>query len=97
MATETKEVSVTHIEDQSSMSDTFPGLVRRKTEMSIYEDNEEDPDPNNLDPFLDFYCLDSESFDSYRDGRLLPVHLGDLYHQRYRVMIKIGYGRFSTV
>ncbi|KAJ5090328.1 hypothetical protein N7532_009012, partial [Penicillium argentinense] len=38
-----------------------------------------------------------ESVEEYRVGGYHPVHLGDMFHQRYRVVGKWGYGEFSTV
>lgn len=48
---------------------------------------------------LDFYFAgpDVESPDRYRPGGYHPVHLGDVYHQRYRVIHKLGFGTYSTV
>ncbi|KAI9886243.1 MAG: Alanine--tRNA ligase [Watsoniomyces obsoletus] len=38
-----------------------------------------------------------EWIESYRPGRFHPVHLGDTFNDRYRVIRKLGYGSFSTV
>jgi len=48
---------------------------------------------------LDFYFanLDAEYPDAYRPGGYHPVHLGDVYCQRYRVIHKLGFGSYSTV
>ena len=48
---------------------------------------------------LDFYFAgpEVESPDRYRPGGYHPVHLGDVYHQRYRVIHKLGFGTYSTV
>jgi hypothetical protein len=47
----------------------------------------------------DFYFSgpDVENPDGYRDGGYHPVHLGDVYQQRYRVIHKLGFGSYSTV
>lgn len=42
------------------------------------------------------YCSE-EDHDLYRPGGLHPVHLGDVFHCRYEVLRKLGYGRYSTV
>lgn len=34
---------------------------------------------------------------SYRPGGFHPVHLGDVFHDRYEILRKLGYGRYSTV
>lgn len=33
----------------------------------------------------------------YRKGGYHPVHIGDIFHNRYRVVNKLGYGSFGTV
>ncbi|KAJ5836243.1 hypothetical protein N7447_002269, partial [Penicillium robsamsonii] len=38
-----------------------------------------------------------ESVEEYRTGGYHPVHLGDLFHQRYKIIGKWSYGQFSTV
>lgn len=38
-----------------------------------------------------------EGKDAYQPGGFHPVYIGDLYADKYEVMSKIGYGRYSTV
>ena len=38
-----------------------------------------------------------ESPDRYRPGGYHPVHIGEVYRERYRVLHKLGYGTYSTV
>lgn len=38
-----------------------------------------------------------ESVEEYRIGGYHPVHLGDVFHQRYEIIGKWAYGQFSTV
>lgn len=38
-----------------------------------------------------------EGRDAYRKGGFHPVYIGDVYANKYEVMRKIGYGRYSTV
>ena len=38
-----------------------------------------------------------ESLDRYRPGGYHPVHIGDVYDEKYRVLHKLGYGSHSTV
>ncbi|KKK25487.1 hypothetical protein ARAM_002071 [Aspergillus rambellii] len=38
-----------------------------------------------------------EGLDSYHPNGFHPVHLGDIFHCRYKVLRKLGYGRYSTV
>lgn len=33
----------------------------------------------------------------YRSGGYHPVYIGDIFNDRYKVLNKIGYGRYSTV
>jgi serine/threonine-protein kinase SRPK3 len=34
---------------------------------------------------------------AYRPGGFHPVYIGDVFNERYKVINKIGYGRYSTV
>lgn len=38
-----------------------------------------------------------EGISSYRPGHFHPVYIGDVYHDKYQVLNKIGYGQYSTV
>lgn len=38
-----------------------------------------------------------EGHDEYRPGGYHPVHIGDIFHSRYLVVQKLGWGHFSTV
>jgi hypothetical protein len=38
-----------------------------------------------------------EAQNEYRVGGFHPVELGDVFSARYRVLRKLGYGRYSTV
>lgn len=38
-----------------------------------------------------------EGRSEYQPGGFHPVYVGDLYHGRYEVLSKIGYGAYSTV
>ena len=38
-----------------------------------------------------------EDLDRYRPGGYHPVHLGDVFNDRYTVVHKLGYGQYSTV
>ncbi|KAH7905982.1 kinase-like domain-containing protein [Hygrophoropsis aurantiaca] len=41
-----------------------------------------------------FFC---ESVDFYRKGGFHPVHIGDIIHEQYEVVNKLGYGAYATV
>ena len=40
---------------------------------------------------------DAEFAGDYVRGGFHPVHLDDVYHNRYRVLRKLGFGAFSTI
>jgi hypothetical protein len=40
---------------------------------------------------------ENESKSDYRKGGYHPVKIGDIYHQRYTIERKLGWGHFSTV
>ncbi|GMS87040.1 hypothetical protein PENTCL1PPCAC_9215 [Pristionchus entomophagus] len=40
---------------------------------------------------------EQENAAEYKQGGYHPVSIGDVYNERYRVVRKLGYGRFSTV
>ena len=49
--------------------------------------------------FHDFYPDSGgvESAQCYQPGGYHPVHLGDVYCERYKVINKLGFGSYSTV
>ncbi|KAK6825851.1 Serine-threonine protein kinase [Apiospora arundinis] len=38
-----------------------------------------------------------EGGESYRPGGFHPVYISDVYHTKYKVLSKLGYGRYPTV
>ena len=42
-------------------------------------------------------CNDQEAEDEYCEGGYHRVHVGDVYNSRYRILCKLGWGKFSTV
>lgn len=38
-----------------------------------------------------------EGGEHYHKGGFHPVHLGEIYNGKYKVLRKLGYGRYSTV
>lgn len=38
-----------------------------------------------------------EGSHAYQPGGFHPVYIGDVYHDRYKILSKIGYGVYSTV
>jgi serine/threonine protein kinase len=53
------------------------------------------PEPRFLLPQLG--GADTEDVERYQRGGFHPVHLGDVYDGRYRVVHKLGAGGFSTI
>lgn len=45
----------------------------------------------------DYTESDDEGEDSYKEGGYHPVHIGEVYNDRYKVVSKLGWGHFSTV
>ncbi|KAI1267449.1 kinase-like protein [Xylariaceae sp. FL1019] len=58
------------------------------------ENHDFDDSPLKYGPFQ---LGESEELENYEPGGFHPVHLGDVYHDHYRVVHKLGYGGFSTV
>ena len=52
---------------------------------SIDKEAEESDDDGQEDP------------EDYSPGGYHPVNIGDLYHNQYKVVRKLGWGHFSTV
>lgn len=38
-----------------------------------------------------------EGLENYQLGGLHPVRLGEIYNEKYKILRKLGYGRYSTV
>ncbi|RYO91707.1 hypothetical protein DL766_004387 [Monosporascus sp. MC13-8B] len=47
--------------------------------------------------YFPFELGECEDLENYEPGGFHPVHLGDVYDDRYRVVHKLGFGGFSTV
>lgn len=41
--------------------------------------------------------FEEEAMPAFSQRLYLPVHLGDIYHKRYQIVTKLGYGSNSTV
>lgn len=52
---------------------------------------------NSVEPSSDIEEDIEEGRGAYQVGGFHPVYIGDLYHGRYEVLSKIGYGIYSTV
>lgn len=77
------------------------------------EDKDEDEPESTLDTLASkrltpFYHLPiykdpkrnpfhGEDYNAYVEGALPPVHLGEIYQSRYRLVLKLGHGSYSTV
>lgn len=55
------------------------------------------PSPGRCDTIPPNASDIEEGRDAYRPGGFHPVYIGDVYHDRYEVLNKIGYGAYSTV
>ena len=55
------------------------------------------PNLRLYEPFFEPVYQEFELMGKYVRSVFPPVHLGDLYKGRYRVMMRIGYGSYSTV
>jgi serine/threonine-protein kinase SRPK3 len=47
--------------------------------------------------YFPFQLGESEDLENYEPGGFHPVHLGDVFDDRYRIVHKLGFGGFSTV
>lgn len=55
-------------------------------------------DNSASEPYPKYNWIDgAESLEKYRPGGYHPVMIGDLLHDRYRIVDKLGYGGYSTV
>lgn len=61
-----------------------------------YEDEEDDNSQDNHTD-QDYSDTANERTAEYRKGGYHPVVVGDMYHDRYRIVKKLGWGYFSTV
>lgn len=52
---------------------------------------------NTVDPSSNIEENIEEGRGAYQVGGFHPVYVGDLYHGKYEVLSKIGYGVYSTV
>ncbi|RYP90065.1 hypothetical protein DL770_003804 [Monosporascus sp. CRB-9-2] len=52
---------------------------------------------SNFWKYLPFELGECEDLENYEPGGFHPVHLGDVFDDRYRVIHKLGFGGFSTV
>ncbi|KAK0739396.1 kinase-like domain-containing protein [Apiosordaria backusii] len=70
-----------HTPDQSGRGDDVPAAESKET-AAVGVGDSDDAD---------------EGRDAYHPGGFHPVYIGDVYAEKYEVMRKIGYGRYSTV
>ncbi|KAK4133834.1 CMGC protein kinase [Trichocladium antarcticum] len=47
--------------------------------------------------FSDSIIVEEEQFDAFKTGQYYPVKIGDVYHRKYQVLGKLGFGTTSTV
>lgn len=70
----------------------FPSVVQGKNRMSTKMTPAADYE--TLDPSL---LVEEETLRGYKAKHYYPVRIGDLFHDRYSVIGKLGYGSASTV
>jgi len=78
-------------------SEWAPRLVLRSERGQDDEDEEEEEDDDNEEEILGSDDDEQESPSDYVRGGYHPVRIGDLFHNRYHVVRKLGWGHFSTV
>ena len=61
------------------------------------EEEEEEEEEGEDDSAEDYSDDDEEGSDGYKPGGYHPVKVGEVYHRRYLVLRKLGWGHFSTV
>ena len=61
------------------------------------EEEEEEEEDDNEEEILGSDDDEQESPSDYVKGGYHPVRIGDLFHNRYHVVRKLGWGHFSTV
>jgi serine/threonine-protein kinase SRPK3 len=55
------------------------------------------PPPPQKNPLFEQRKDDEEGIERYQPGGFHPVYLGEIYKSKYRVLQKLGCGRYSTV
>ena len=71
--------------------------IRRSERGQDDEEEEEDEEDDNEEEILGSDDDEQESPSDYVKGGYHPVRIGDLFHNRYHVVRKLGWGHFSTV
>merc|ERR1719342_1982857 len=78
-------------------SEWAPRLVLRSERGQDDEEEEEEEEDDNEEEILGSDDDEQESPSDYVKGGYHPVRIGDLFHNRYHVVRKLGWGHFSTV
>lgn len=70
------------------------GAKPHKESSESGNNRENDDDENENEDYSD---VEQERADEYKKGGYHPVHIGDVFKERYVVVKKLGWGYFSTV
>lgn len=66
--------------------------------VEIYKKNSNEKDEEYLSSDIEDYSNEEdEGKEGYRKGGYHPVKIGEIFHDRYKVVQKLGWGHFSTV
>lgn len=91
--------AITHIyyfaSPEMSAPDSTNGPEDPNRSNGALSDDYEYPPDNGLR--LQGLTWDIENVYDYESGGHHPVHIGDVFHERYRVIHKLGHGGYSTV
>ena len=84
---------ITPHEDQKAQASLFSKQEEKKE--TIYQNYNEQP--VYAAKYTDSDNSEDEGMEDYKVGGYPPVHVGEIYLQRYQIMQKLGWGHFSTV
>jgi hypothetical protein len=90
---DSKQESGIAVTDSAVTADTEQQTGTVVADAEVTADTEQQPGAVVADAEEDI----EEGRDAYQPGGYHPVYIGDVYADKYEVMSKIGYGRYSTV
>jgi len=83
--------------DRSSSADDEVAADMRGMQIPFSDDGSVIPDHDGSHQGSTYSESEDEGNEAYRKGGYHPVHIGEVYHNRYKVLSKLGWGHFSTV
>eukprot|EP01066_Platyproteum_vivax_P011519 Platyproteum_vivax@DN5233_c0_g1_i1.p1 len=81
--------------DQAAESGSEQSILLQ--EMTNGNSADQYPSPNVNGDEVEYGESDDEGTEGYRPGGYHPVNIGEVYHGRYGIIQKLGWGHFSTV